>query len=381
MSPTANYYDTLGIKKDASSAEIKKAFRRLARKHHPDAGGDEEKFKEINEAYEVLSDAEKRKQYDQYGQYFAGGVPPGYGTGGPGGGFGGPGGGHYQTVNVGDLGDLGDLFGSVFSGFSGGGAGGGRQAQRQAQPQRGRDVQVDLELTFEQAFRGTSTKVEVDAEETCPTCHGTGAKAGTSPVTCPACKGSGTVSEGQGMFGFSRACPRCGGAGTVIEEPCTTCRGAGRVRRRNAVTVNVPAGATDGGKLRFKGKGEPGTSGGPLGDLYVLTHIKKHPYYTRDGADVVLDLPVSIAEASLGTEVRVPAPDGTKVKLKIPAGTQDGRTFRIRGRGAPHLKGGGTGDLKVKVHVVVPKELTQAQRSALETFAAEQPEDLRAHIA
>ena len=370
MTATANYYDTLGIKKDASADEVKKAFRRLARKHHPDAGGDEEKFKELNEAYEVLSDAEKRSQYDQYGQYFAGGVPPGYGAGGGRSG----GGGQYQTV---DLGDMGDLFGSVFSGFGGGG---GRQARRQPQPQRGRDVQLDLDLTFQQAFSGMSTQVDTETIETCTVCSGSGAKPGTSPTTCPACGGSGTQAEGQGMFGFSRPCPRCSGSGTIIEQPCSACRGKGKVRRRKPVTVNVPAGANDGGKLRFKGKGEPGVNGGPTGDLYVITHIKHHPYYTRDGADVVLGLPISIAEAALGTEVRVPAPDGAKVKLKIPAGTQDDRVFRIRGKGAPHLKGSGAGDLKVKVDIVVPKQLTDAQRTALEQFAAETTEDLRAHI-
>ena len=375
MTATANYYDTLGIKKDASADEVKKAFRRLARKHHPDAGGDEEKFKEINEAYEVLSDAEKRSQYDQYGQYFAGGVPPGYGAGGGGGGRAGGGGGQYQTV---DVGDLGDLFGSVFSGFGGGG--GGRQTRRQPQPQRGRDVQLDLDLTFEQAFSGMSTQVDTETIETCGVCSGSGAKPGTSRTTCPACGGSGTQAEGQGMFGFSRPCPRCGGEGTIIEQPCSACRGQGKVRRRKPVTVNVPAGANDGGKLRFKGKGEPGVNGGPTGDLYVITHIKKHPYYSRDGADVVLSLPISIAEAALGTEVRVPAPDGAKVKLKIPAGTQDDKVFRIRGKGAPHLKGSGSGDLKVKAHIVVPKTLTDAQRTALEQFAAETTEDLRAHI-
>jgi len=374
MTATANYYDTLGIKKDASADEVKKAFRRLARKHHPDAGGDEEKFKEINEAYEVLSDKEKRSQYDQYGQYFAGGVPPGYGAGG-GGGRAGGGGGQYQTV---DMGDLGDLFGSVFSGFGGGG--GGRQTRRQPQPQRGRDVQLDLDLTFEQAFSGMSTQVDTETIETCGVCSGSGAKPGTSRTTCPACGGSGTQAEGQGMFGFSRPCPRCGGEGTIIEQPCSACRGQGKVRRRKPVTVNVPAGANDGGKLRFKGKGEPGVNGGPTGDLYVITHIKKHPYYSRDGADVVLSLPISIAEAALGTEVRVPAPDGAKVKLKIPAGTQDDKVFRIRGKGAPHLKGSGSGDLKVKAHIVVPKTLTDAQRTALEQFAAETTEDLRAHI-
>ena len=375
MTATANYYDTLGIKKDASADEVKKAFRRLARKHHPDAGGDEEKFNEINEAYEVLSDKEKRSQYDQYGQYFAGGVPPGYGAGGGGGGRAGGGGGQYQTV---DVGDLGDLFGSVFSGFGGGG--GGRQTRRQPQPQRGRDVQLDLDLTFEQAFSGMSTQVDTETIETCGVCSGSGAKPGTSRTTCPACGGSGTQAEGQGMFGFSRPCPRCGGEGTIIEQPCSACRGQGKVRRRKPVTVNVPAGANDGGKLRFKGKGEPGVNGGPTGDLYVITHIKKHPYYSRDGADVVLSLPISIAEAALGTEVRVPAPDGAKVKLKIPAGTQDDKVFRIRGKGAPHLKGSGSGDLKVKAHIVVPKTLTDAQRTALEQFAAETTEDLRAHI-
>jgi molecular chaperone DnaJ len=216
--------------------------------------------------------------------------------------------------------------------------------------------------------------------ETCSTCGGSGAKPGTAPTTCSACGGTGTQADGQGMFAFSRPCPRCSGTGQVIEQPCTACRGTGAVQRRKPVTVNVPAGATDGGKLRFKGKGEPGVSRGPTGDLYVVTHIKHHPYYRRDGADVVLDLPISISEAALGTEVRVPAPDGTKVKLKVPAGTQDGKVFRIRGKGAPHLKGSGTGDLKVKAHVVVPKELTESQRSALEQFAAEQTEDLRAHI-
>jgi molecular chaperone DnaJ len=226
-----------------------------------------------------------------------------------------------------------------------------------------------------------STQVDVEGVESCATCGGTGAKPGTNPTTCPACGGTGRQAEGQGMFGFSRDCARCGGAGTIVEQPCSTCRGQGKVRRRKPVTVNVPAGANDEGKLRFKGKGEPGVNGGPRGDLYVITHIKRHPYYTRDGADVVLALPVSIAEAALGTEVRVPAPDGTKVKVKIPAGTQDGKVFRIRGKGAPKLKGGGHGDLRIQAHVVVPTELTGAQRSALEQFAAETHENLRAHIA
>ena len=371
MTATANYYDTLGVKKDASADEIKKSFRKLARKHHPDAGGDEEKFKEISEAYEVLSDSEKRSEYDQYGQYFGGNMPPGYGQGAPGGG--GPRGGvQYQNV---DLGDLGDLFGSVFSGF-----GGGRGGQRQPQPQRGRDVQLDLSLSFEQAFAGTSTKVEVDGVEACSVCSGSGAKPGTGRSTCPACGGSGHSTDGQGLFGFSRECSRCSGTGSIIEQPCSACRGVGQVRRRKPVTVNVPAGATDGGKLRFKGKGEPGGGGGPAGDLYVVTRIKPHAYYSRDGADVGLDLPITIAEAALGTQVTVPTPAGSKVKIKIPPGTQDGAVFRIRGKGAPKLKGSGAGDLKVKARIAVPKHLSDVQREALEAFSAGQDEDVRAHI-
>ncbi len=368
MAPSGNYYDILGVKKDATPEEIKKAFRRLARKHHPDAGGDEAKFKEINEAYEVLSDKEKRAQYDQYGQYFGGAGAPG----GPSG-AGWPGGTRVRVENVdlGDLGDLGDLFGSVFGG-------GGRV--RGPQPKRGRDLHVELHLSFEQAFKGTSAKVDIERTETCETCSGSGAKPGTSPVTCPTCGGRGAVSDGQGMFAFSRTCPACGGSGTVITQKCPTCKGAGRVRRRSPVTVNVPAGATDGGRLRFRGKGEPGEGGGPAGDLYVITRIDPHPYFTRDGADVVVEVPISIAEAALGTEVRVPTPDGAAVRLRVPAGTQHGKVFRVSGKGAPRLKGTGRGDLKVKARVVVPKDLSDRQRDLLRQFIAEGHEDIRAHI-
>lgn len=367
MAPSTNYYDVLGVKKDASADEIKKAFRRLARKHHPDAGGDEEKFKEINQAYEVLSDAEKRQQYDQYGQYFSGGAPGAGAAGGR------PGGGRTVNVDMGDLGDLGDLFGSVF----GGGFGGGR---RTPQSHRGQDVQLDLTVTFDQAFSGTTTKVELDRPETCGTCGGSGAKPGTSRTTCPACGGSGQSSEGQGMFAFSRPCTRCAGSGSVITDPCGACRGTGSVVRRKPITVNVPPGATDGGRLRFKGKGQPGTNGGPAGDLYVLTHVAKHPFYRREGADVAMDLPVTFAEAGLGAEITVPAPDGTRVKLKIPAGTPGGKVMRVRGKGAPKLKGGGTGDLKVKVKIAVPEQLSDAQREALEAFADATTDNVRAHI-
>ncbi|MDT8435031.1 MAG: DnaJ C-terminal domain-containing protein, partial [Anaerosomatales bacterium] len=301
MPATKNYYDILGVKKDASADEIKKAFRRLARKHHPDAGGSEEKFKELNEAYEVLSDTEKRAQYDQYGQYFGGNVPPGAGAPGGAGWPPGGGGGFHYEVNLGDLGDLGDVFGSMFGG--GGSRAGGATRTRGKQAQRGRDLTYDLTLDFDEALAGVSTKVDVQRAEQCTTCKGSGAKPGTSPTTCPTCGGSGHVSQGQGLFGISRECPRCGGSGTIVENPCTTCKGKGRVVRVKPVTVNVPPGVTDGGKLRFKGKGEPGQGGAPAGDLYVVTHIRSHPYFTRDGADVVMELPISIAEAALGTEV------------------------------------------------------------------------------
>ncbi len=316
MSPTTNYYELLGVKKDATADEVKKAFRKLARKHHPDAGGDEEKFKQINEAYEVLSDTEKRSQYDQYGQYFGGGAPTGSGSGYPGGGFPGGGrgggrGGGYQNVNMGDLGDLGDLFGSVFGGggggFGGGGFGGGRP-----QPHRGADQEAKLDLTFAEAFVGTKK----------------------------------TMRSGAG----------------------------------SSVSVTVPAGATDGGKLRFKGKGAAGANGGPAGDLYVTTHIRRHPYYSRDGADVIIDVPVTFAEVVMGTEIRVPTPDGGKVKLKIPAGTQSGKVHRVRGKGAPKLNGSGQGDLKVRVNVAVPESLSDEQREALEAFAGLSDGDIRAHL-
>lgn len=368
-----DYYDILGVKRDASADEIKKAFRKLARKHHPDAGGSEEKFKEINEAYEVLSDAEKRSQYDQFGQYYGQGFPPpGAGTGPFGGG--GPGGYQYQQVN---FEDIGDIFGSMFGGGGFGGFGGG--AAQQQRVQRGRDLQYDVTLTFEEALEGVSTKVDVQRVESCGVCTGTGAKPGTSRTTCGVCQGSGSVTQGQGMFGFSRTCQRCAGEGTVVQEPCTACRGRGKVTKVKPLTVNIPAGVTDGGKIRFKGKGEAGEGGGPRGDLYVVTHVKPHKHFKRDGADITLDLPITMAEAALGTEVTVPTTDG-KVKLKIAAGTQDGKVFRLPGKGAPQLKGGGRGDMKVKARVVVPKDLNAEQKELLKRFASSRTDDVRAGL-
>lgn len=371
-----NYYDVLGVPKSATADEIKKAFRKQARKHHPDAGGSEERFKELNEAYEVLSDSEKRAQYDQFGQYFGGGMPPGA-SGGPGahGAAGWPGGAGPQGYSNVDLGDLGDLFGSVFSGFGGGGA-------TQRRSQRGRDLVHEVSLSFDEALAGVSTKVEIQRTETCGACAGTGASPGTSPVTCTACKGTGTEAQGQGMFSFSRPCSRCGGAGKVVEKPCATCRGKGQVVKVRPVTLQIPPGVTDGGKIRFKGKGESGTGGGPAGDLYLVTHIRPHAYFTRDGADVLLDVPVTFAEAALGAEVEAPTPSG-RVKLKIAPGTQDGKVYKLPGKGAPRLKKGGTGDLKVRVRVVTPTGLNAEQREILGRFAASRgtSDSVRDHLA
>jgi molecular chaperone DnaJ len=373
-----DYYDILGVSRTASADEIKKAFRKLARKHHPDAGGTEEKFKEINEAYEVLSDAEKRKQYDQFGAYYGQGFDPSAYAGSAGAGpFGGAGAGQYQQVN---FEDLGDIFGSMFGGGAGGGFGGFGGQQRQQQAHRGRDLQYDVTLSFDEALEGISSKVDVQRAEACAVCKGTGAKPGTSATTCPTCSGTGSVSQGQGMFGFSRPCPRCAGSGKVVEDPCTACRGRGSVTKVKPLTVNIPPGVADGGKIRFKGKGEPGEAGGPRGDLYVVTHVKPHKYFKRDGADIVLDLPVTVSEAALGAEVTVPTTDG-KVKLKIAPGTQDGKVYRLPGKGAPKLKGSGRGDMKVKAHVVVPKDLSAEQKELLRRFESSRQEDVRAGLA
>lgn len=363
-----DYYDILGVKRDASADDIKKAFRKLARKHHPDAGGSEEKFKEINEAYEVLSDADKRKQYDQFGAYYgqnfdpsAAGWPPG-----------GPGGAQYQQVN---FEDIGDIFGTMF----GGGGFGGQQARR-PQPRRGRDLTYTVQLTFEEALSGLSTKVDVQRAEACTVCGGSGARPGTGRQTCGVCQGTGSVSQGQGMFGFARPCPRCGGEGSVVEDPCTACRGRGHVARIKPLTVQIPAGVDDASKIRFKGKGEPGEAGGPKGDLYVVTRVKPHKYFRREGSDIVLELPLTMAEAALGAEVTVPTTDG-KVKLKVAAGTSDGKVFRLKGKGAPKLKGGGRGDMKVRARIVVPKDLTAEQKELLRRFESSRGEDVRAGLA
>ena len=352
----ATLYDTLGVEKGASADQIKKAYRKLASQYHPDKNpGDtsaEERFKEVQNAYDVLSDPEKRKQYDSFGADGRGGrgFDPhnfDFGSGG-GGGF---------TVN--DLGDLGDLFGGLFGGRAG-------RSARRAQPERGADVEAAVNVSFEDSLRGLDTKIPVQVTTACRECGGTGAEPGTSPVICPQCNGRGVIAESQGLFALSEPCPRCRGNGTVVEKPCRRCQGTGREVRTKSYTVKIPAGVKDGTRIRLKGKGEVGANGGAAGDLFVVTRVQPSKLFRRRDSDLLVDVPVTYAEAALGATVEVPTPYGDRVSLKVPAGTQDGRQLRIRGHGAPKLKGGGRGDLIARLRVTVPKKLTKKEREALE---------------
>jgi molecular chaperone DnaJ len=363
----ATLYDTLGVKKGASADEIKKAYRKLAAKYHPDKNpGDasaEEKFKEVQNAYDVLSDAQKRKQYDTFGSANGRrGPDPRDFNFGSGGNF---------TIN--DLGDLGDLFGGLFGGRAGRGGG-----PRRRQPERGADVEVELRLSFEDSLRGIETKIPVEVTTACRECGGSGAEPGTSPVICPQCHGRGVVAESQGMFALSEPCPRCRGNGTVVEKPCHKCNGTGRERRTKRYTVKIPAGVKDGTRIRLKGKGEVGGDGGPAGDLFVVTRVEPSKLFHRRGSDFVIDVPVTYTEAALGATVEVPTPYGDRVSLKIPAGTQDGRQLRIRGHGAPKLgTAEGKGDLIARLRLTVPKKLTKKEREALEELQKQSHDDPR----
>jgi molecular chaperone DnaJ len=336
-----NLYDTLGVPKNASADEIKKAYRKLAREHHPDSGGDETRFKEIQGAYDVLADPEKRKQYDAYGATNGRGPM---------------GGAQYQEF---DLGDLGDLFGGLFGG------GGGFGRQRRPQPERGADVQTEVHVSFEDSLGGVQVPVRAEVETACHTCGGTGAQPGTAPITCPECGGRGVVSDSQGLFSLSHPCPRCRGNGTVIEHPCRTCRGSGREHVEKTFQVKTPAGAKDGTKVRLKGRGEQGRNGGPPGDLYVVARVAGSPVYQRRGDDLVVEVPVSYADAALGASVEVPTPEGP-ISLKVPAGSQPGKLLKVKGRGAPRLKGGGKGDLLARVKLSVPEKVSKRERELLE---------------
>jgi molecular chaperone DnaJ len=346
-------YDTLGVKKGASQDEVKKAYRKLARQYHPDRNpGDkaaEAKFKEVQTAYDVLSDPEKREQYDAFG------------NGRVRGGAGGPGGVPFD-FNLEDF-DLSDILGGI---FNRGGRGASGSARRQ--PQRGNDIEAVVNLSFDDSLKGVQTQIPVETEVSCHVCAGTGAQPGTTPVICPECNGRGVKAESQGLFSLSQPCPRCRGNGTVIEKPCDSCHGSGRERRTKRYSVNIPAGVKDGTRIRLKGKGEPGMSGGPAGDLEVVTRVADSPVYKRRGAaDLLVDVPVSFPTAALGGRVDVPTPDGA-VSLKIPAGSEDGKLLKIKGRGAPKLKGGGKGDVFARIKIDVPKKLNKRGRDLLEEF-------------
>src|SRR3954467_1313060 len=363
----ATLYDTLGVKKGASAEEIKKAYRKLAAQHHPDKNpGDasaEEKFKEVQNAYDTLSDPEKRKQYDVLG-----GDGRRSGTGFDPRDFGG---GNF-TIN--DLGDLGDLFGGLFGGRA------GRGGTRRAQPERGADLEVPVNVAFEDSLRGLETKIPVQVTTACRECGGTGAEPGTSPIICPQCNGRGVIAESQGLFALSEPCPRCRGNGTVVEKPCGHCHGTGREVRTKTYTVKIPAGVKDGTRIRLKGKGEAGEGGGPAGDLFVVTRVQPSKLFQRRGDELVVEVPVMYAEAALGATVEVPTPYGDRVSLKVPAGTQDGRQLRIRGHGAPKLKGGARGDLVARLRLSVPKKLTKKEREALEELQKVSREDPREEL-
>jgi molecular chaperone DnaJ len=345
-----SYYETLGVPKGATADEIKKAYRSLARQYHPDANpGDaaaEERFKQVQEAYDVLSDADKRKQYDTFGQTFRPGQGP---TDFPGG---------FDPRGAAEGFDLGDLFGGLF-------ARGGR-AGREQRPLRGSDVEVAVRISFDDALRGATVKVPVAKANACYQCNGSGAAPGTSPTICPDCKGRGVTSESQGFFSLSHTCRRCGGAGTIIEEPCGVCGGTGRMRSTKTYQVRVPAGVKDGTRIKVKRKGEAGPRGGEPGDLYVVTQVDESALFSRRGDDLVVDVPVTFAEASMGADVELPTPDGQRVKVKVPPGSTDGKTLRVKDRGSPKLNGGGTGDLLVRLRIAVPSKLSKQERAALE---------------
>ncbi|MCS0590592.1 molecular chaperone DnaJ [Massilia norwichensis] len=343
-----DFYEILGVAKTASEDEIKKSYRKLAMKYHPDRNPDnkeaEEKFKEVKEAYEMLTNPEKREAYDRYGHA---GVDPNSGMGG--GGFG-----------AGGFGDaFGDIFGDIF--------GGGRGRSSGPQVYRGADLRYNLEITLEQAASGFDTTIRVPSWDKCDTCHGSGAKPGTQPVTCSTCAGHGQVRMQQGFFSIQQTCPKCHGSGKIIPEPCAACGGAGRIKRNKTLEVKIPAGIDNGMRIRSSGNGEPGTNGGPPGDLYVEIHIKPHEVFQREGDDLHCEMPISFTKAALGGEIEVPTLGG-KVSFTIPEGTQTGKTFRLKGKGVKGVRSGYAGDLFCHVVVETPVKLTDKQKDLLKEF-------------
>ena len=356
-----DYYEVLGVSRSASEDEIKKAYRKLAKKYHPDLNPGnaeaEQKFKEVNEAYEVLSDSNKKARYDQFG--FAG-VDPNYGAGaGGGGGFGG-----FTDF---DFGDLGDIFGSFF----GGGFGGNSRSSRSG-PQRGESIRVGVTVSFEEAAFGCEKEVTVDRVDQCPTCKGSGCEPGTTPEVCTQCGGSGQVQQRRqtpmGVFATTTTCPKCGGRGKIIHSPCKDCNGTGQQRKRKTIQVNIPAGIDNGQTISLRGQGNAGRNGGPAGDLLITVTVRPHQLFRREGNDVLCEAPITFTQAVLGGEMEIPTIDG-KVKYTIPEGTQTGTTFRLRGKGIPNVNGRGRGDQYVTVYIETPRNLNREQKEALKKFS------------
>ncbi len=357
-----DYYKVLGVASDATAKDVTRAYRKLARQLHPDANPDnpgaEDRFKDVSAAYDVLGDETKRREYDDVRRL--GPMAGGAGAG--------PGGFRFDAS---DLGDLGGLFGNLF-GQSGGRAG------RSPGPRRGADLEADLRLSFTDAVNGVTTSVHLVGDAGCEACRGTGARAGTRPSPCGQCGGAGVVNDNQGLFSFSRPCPACGGHGQVIGDPCPSCRGSGIERRPREVKVRIPAGVDDGQQIKIKGKGSPGSAGGPPGDLYVHVGVAPHSLFERRGLDVVLHVPITFAEAALGADIKVPTLEGDPVTVRIPAGTRPGRTFRVRGRGVATPRK--TGDLLATVDLVVPQDLSDDERAAIEQLAAADHRSPREHL-
>ncbi len=354
-----DYYEVLGVNRDVSDEDIKKAYRRLAMKHHPDRNPDnpksEEHFKEAKEAYEVLSDSGKRSSYDQYGH--AGVDHSGGGAGAAGAGFGG-----FADA-------FGDIFGDIF------GAGGGRG---RSSVYRGSDLRYNLEINLEEAARGAETRIRIPTMEACETCKGTGAKSGSQPITCPTCNGQGQVRMTQGFFSIQQTCPKCHGGGKVIQNPCTTCSGAGRIKKQKTLSVKIPPGVDEGDRIRLTGEGEAGVNGGPPGDLYVVMHIRPHDVFTREGNDLHCEMPVSFSKSALGGEIEIPTLDGF-AKIKIPAETQSGKVFRLRGKGIKGVRSQAFGDLQCHVVVETPVNLTARQKELLHELEAISDSDSGRH--
>jgi molecular chaperone DnaJ len=367
MAMRPDYYKTLGVDKKASAEEIKKAYRKLARKYHPDRNPDdkdaESRFKDISQAYDVLGDPDKRKQYDSGSGPFAS-------AGGPGGGFGGFGNFDFDASSMGDI--LSNLFG--------GQAGGGRRGRGRPRAERGADAEAQVSITFDQAIAGAQIPLQVPMQATCETCHGTGAKPGTTPSVCPRCEGRGIETQGQGMFSISQPCSLCRGSGTVIEDPCPTCQGSGAVRTVKRMRVNIPAGVRDGGRIRLAGKGEPGRNGGPAGDLYLITKVSASPIFRRKGDNLEVEVPLTIPEALTGAEVQVPTLSGTKT-LRVGPGTAHGTVQRLRGEGPPKLGSkSGRGDIHYRFVIDVPKHLSKEQQEAVDALSKTMAGDPRGRL-